>query len=387
MVKLDLGIKLAKEIASCVKTGGKNLLATKPAEINFSTLKFTPQLETDVLKLSKDVPKMSPEAIIDHGSLVMQTRISKFTKDVETGIEYANVTRDDILLAHSVPNSDAINSLTYLLQQNAKCEKMYLSSSIVNKNSSMFNGDSAYGVILKNRSANVTTAGHGQVSNFHKTYEKFLQDLNYTNLGETSRYVLVKLNTLENLEKSGIKLSNFEYIELFNRLKQLEYFDQIPKEIPVGNRILKGDVVRDAIERANIDLASRFLNNNTICADLKTGFSGGFNNEITSLVDGVEALFARVDTLSEVDSQIIKLAKQYKSKIILLGKPAQAKQFEDIEGYRSEMEEAKKIPLTRIKELFNRQAEIRQKYQSILDECNKDLFAQTTKELQSSTVA
>jgi hypothetical protein len=104
-------------------------------------------------------------------------------------------------------------------------------------------------------------------------------------------------------------------------------------------------------------------------------------------VDGVEALFARVDTLSEVDSQIIKLAKQYKSKIILLGKPAQAKQFEDIEGYRSEMEEAKKIPLTRIKELFNRQAEIRQKYQSILDECNKDLFAQTTKELQSSTVA
>jgi hypothetical protein len=329
---------------------------------------------------------MSPEAIIDHGSLVMQTRISKFTKDVETGIEYANVTRDDILLAHSVPNSDAINSLTYLLQQNAKCEKMYLSSSIVNKNSSLFNGDSAYGVILKNRSANVTTAGQGQVSNFHKTYEKFLQDLNSTNLGESSGNVFVKLNTLSNLEISGIKLSSSEYIELFNRLKQLEYFDQIPKEIPVGNRILKGDVVRDAIERANIDLASRFLNNNTICADLKTGFSGGFNNEITSLVDGVEALFARVDTLSEVDSQIIKLAKQYKSKIILLGKPAQAKQFEDIEGYRSEMEEAKKIPLTRIKELFNRQAEIRQKYQSILDECNKDLFARTTKELQSNAM-
>jgi hypothetical protein len=87
-----------------------------------------------------------------------------------------------------------------------------------------------------------------------------------------------------------------------------------------------------------------------------------------------------------VDSQIIKLAKQYKSKIILLGKPAQAKQFEDIEGYRSEMEEAKKIPLTRIKELFNRQAEIRQKYQSILDECNKDLFARTTKELQSNAM-
>lgn len=48
-----IGVNISKEIIAWTRTSGKSLLATRPVKVNIQGLKYVPQLEKDVVQLSK----------------------------------------------------------------------------------------------------------------------------------------------------------------------------------------------------------------------------------------------------------------------------------------------------------------------------------------------
>ena len=49
-----IGVNISKEIIVWTRTSGKSLLATRPVKVNIQCLKYVPQLEKDVVQLSKN---------------------------------------------------------------------------------------------------------------------------------------------------------------------------------------------------------------------------------------------------------------------------------------------------------------------------------------------
>lgn len=47
-------VNISKEIIAWTRTSGKSLLATRPVKVNIQGLKYVPQLEKDVVQLSKN---------------------------------------------------------------------------------------------------------------------------------------------------------------------------------------------------------------------------------------------------------------------------------------------------------------------------------------------
>lgn len=255
--------------------------------------------------------------IADHGSIVLQNEIpaSYFSVDPKSGVRYAIASQDDIFLVHAVPQGKEIKSLSYLIDvTNKKSDDAYLSLSLVNKNSSLFNDDALgigipveYGIIPNNRSINVTSAGQGQASCIEKNFSVFVQHQSLENSPE--HYVLLKNSLLKNLKNKGYDLTDKDYISLFNELKHKEYFNEITNDIKIGNKVLKADELRDALELSSVELSSKSM------------YGQGSNNEVTSIIDGIKAIFARVDNIDDVKPEIKQLAKDNGLDIILLGKP------------------------------------------------------------------
>lgn len=255
--------------------------------------------------------------IADHGSIVLQNEIpaSYFSVDPKSGVKYAIASQDDIFLVHAVPQGKEIKSLSYLIDvTNKKSDDAYLSLSLVNKNSSLFNDDALgfgipveYGIIPKNRSINVTSAGQGQASCIEKNFSVFVHHQSLENSPE--HYVLLKNSLLKNLKNKGYDLTDKDYIALFNELKHKEYFNEITNDIKIGNKVLKADELRDALELSSVELSSTSM------------YGQGSNNEVTSIIDGIKAIFARVDNIDDVKPEIKQLAKDNGLDIVLLGKP------------------------------------------------------------------
>lgn len=255
--------------------------------------------------------------IADHGSIVLQNEIpaSYFSVDPKSGVKYAIASQDDIFLVHAVPQGKEIKSLSYLIDvTNKKSDDAYLSLSLVNKNSSLFNDDALgfgipveYGIIPKNRSINVTSAGQGQASCIEKNFFVFVHHQSLENSPE--HYVLLKNSLLKNLKNKGYDLTDKDYIALFNELKHKEYFNEITNDIKIGNKVLKADELRDALELSSVELSSTSM------------YGQGSNNEVTSIIDGIKAIFARVDNIDDVKPEIKQLAKDNGLDIVLLGKP------------------------------------------------------------------
>lgn len=255
--------------------------------------------------------------IVDHGSIVLQSEISdsKFRVDPKSGVRYAVANQNDIFLVHAVPQGKEIKSLSYLIDvTNKKSDDAYLSLSLVNKNSSLFNDDALgfgipveYGIIPNNRSINVTSAGQGQASCIEKNFSVFVHHQSLENSPE--HYVLLKNSLLKNLKNKGYDLTDKDYIALFNELKHKEYFNEITNDIKIGNKVLKADELRDALELSSVELSSKSM------------YGQGSNNEVTSIIDGIKAIFARVDNIDDVKPEIKQLAKDNGLDIVLLGKP------------------------------------------------------------------
>ncbi len=274
----------------------------------------------DKVKLAEAKKKILEKVnqnIVDHGSIVLQSEIptADFLVDPKSGVKYAIASQDDMFLAHAVPEGKEIESLLYLIDvTNKKSDDAYLSLSLVNKNSSFFgdgtsglDGIVKYGIIPKNRSKNVTSAGFGQVSDYKKDFSTFVQHQSLGKLQE--EYIYLKNSFLKALKDKGYDLTDKDYIALFNELKNKEFFNEITDDIKIGDKVLKANELRDALEISNVKLSAKIM------------YGQGSNNEVSSIIDGIRAIFARVDNIDDVKPEIKKLAKNNGLDIVLLGKP------------------------------------------------------------------
>lgn len=275
----------------------------------------------DKVKLAEaknKILKKVNQNIVDHGSIVLQSEIpaSNFLLDSKSGVRYAVADQNDIFLVHAVPEGEEIKSLSYLIDvTNKKSDDAYLSLSLVNKNSSLFGDGTSglddsivkYGIIPINRSNNVTSAGFGQVSCYKKDFSTFVQHQSLGKLQE--EYVYLKNSLLKNLKDKGYNLTDKDYIALFNELKNKEFFNEITDDIKIGNKVLKANELRDALETSNVELSAKIM------------YGQGSNNEVSSLIDGIRAIYARVDNIDDVKPEIKQLAKDNGLDIVLLGKP------------------------------------------------------------------
>lgn len=61
-------------------------------------------------------------------------------------------------------------------------------------------------------------------------------------------------------------------------MKHKEYFNEITNDIKIGNKVLKADELRDALELSSVELSSTSM------------YGQGSNNEVTSIIDGIKAI-------------------------------------------------------------------------------------------------
>ena len=328
----------------------------KLAELNLSP-NHKVEFERIKIKLIEKVNKN----IADHGSIVLQTEIpaERFTVDSKTGVRYAKATRDDIVLAHAVQNDNAVESLTYLINATRKYdENNYLSLSLVNKNSNFF-GDGCddklcqeYGIIPRVKNKDITSAGFGQVSEYKKDFNTFIR---HSSLSESpSDYVFLKTCLLDKLKENGYNLSDSDYVQLFNLLKNKEYFGEITDDIEINGNIIKAETLKNILEETHVRLSSSVM------------FGDPTNNEVSAIIDGIKAIYARVDNIEDVKPEILALAKENSLDIVLLGKPTKLeisnpKYFEEL----SELESLLKNKEIKLLEFQKRKRNLKNKYESI----------------------
>lgn len=288
--------------------------------------------------------------IANHGSIVMQSRINpnRIKIDPETGIKYVELTQDDIILAHAVQDQKAAIYINNIINAcKSSKEKPYLSLSLNNKYSGFFN-DYKYGIVAKNRSTNVTSAGYGQFSDYNKDFNTYVQhySINYSFHCENN---FLHERLISNLKDSGINLTDKEYVQLYKRICNKEYLDEITENIIINEKEIKSSTLKNAIMESHIKLTVQNLSGSNC------------NNEVTSIIDDVEAIFARVDRIDEIDIEVINLLKENPNlKLYLLGKPSNFNLM-DIPEYKKEYDllrqqfKDKKIPLT---QLFSKRSEL-----------------------------
>ncbi|MBQ7764544.1 hypothetical protein IJ384_04150 [bacterium] len=328
----------------------------KLAESNLS-----PNHKVEFEHIKKQLIEKVNKNIADHGSIVLQTEISaeRFTVDSKTGVRYAKTTRDDIVLAHAVQNDNAVESLTYLINATRKYdENNYLSLSLVNKNSNFF-GDGCddklcqeYGIIPRVKNKDITSAGFGQVSEYKKDFNTFIR---HSSLSESpSDYVYLKTCLLDKLKENGYDLSDSDYVQLFNLLKNKEYFGEITDDIEINGNIIKAETLKNILEETHVRLSSSVM------------FGNPTNNEVSAIIDGIKAIYARVDNIEDVKPEILALAKENSLDIVLLGKPTKLeisnpKYFEELSELESLLKNKEINPL----EFKKRKRNLKNKYESI----------------------
>ena len=284
-------------------------------------------------QIKDELIKKINKNIMDHGSIVLQTEIpaERFVIDNNIGVRYAKATQDDIVLAHAVQNDRALESLTYLVNAAKKYDdNNYLSLSLINKNSNLFGDETEeigkyakYGIIPDVKNKNITSAGFGQVSEYKKDFATFVH--HYSLSDSPEEYVYLKHSLLNKLKENGYNLSNTDYVQLFNLLKNKKYFNEITEDININGIVINADILRNSLEESSIDLSVKFM------------YGCGSNNEVSAIIDGIKAIYARVDNIEEIAPEIIKLAKNNELDIVLLGKPHKGITLEDIPDYQSEL--------------------------------------------------
>lgn len=318
--------------------------------------------------------------IADHGSIVLQTFIhpNRVKVDSESGAKYINATQDDVLLVHAVADKYAVDSMASIIKAtNDPTEITYMSTSLVNKNSAVFN-ENIYGLVLNNRSKNVTTAGYEQFTAYNRNFVHDFVKHNSAPLSDRENFVFIKTHLANYLKNNGIELSDKEYVQLFDKLKGKQYFSQITEDIIVGDKVIKADVLRESLEQSNIDLAGKML------------YGESSNNEVTSIVDGVRAIFARVDNIADVKPEVKAFAKENNLDIILLGKPTEFKNYhsnpEYIEGLNALKTQLANGEISG-SDFYTKKNALIAKYIEIYKQNKKSLMARTTSQQEADKVA
>ena len=299
--------------------------------------------------------------IANHGSIVMQSYINptRIKIDPKTGIRYVELTQDDIVLAHSVQANNSAMHIEKIIDACKNSEnKPYLSLSLNNKNSEFFCFDSKYGIVPKNRSINVTSAGYGQGSGYGKSFDDFIRQysINYSPNCENN---FIHDYLINNLKQNGINLTEAEYVQLYKQICHRQYFNEITEDFFINGKRINASVLRNAVEESHSRLT------------VKNVSGSNSVNEVTSIIDDVDAIYARVDNISEVDNEIIELIKKHPNlKIFLTGKP---KNYDlgIIPEYQQELNNLKQLWINKqitISEMFAKKGELNNRYSMVIAE-------------------
>ncbi len=298
--------------------------------------------------------------------------------DSESGAKYITATQDDVLLVHAVADKYAVDSMASIIKAtNDPTEITYMSTSLVNKNSAVFN-ENIYGLVLNNRSKNVTTAGYEQFTAYNRNFVHDFVKHNSAPLSDRENFVFIKTHLTNYLKNNGIELSDKEYVQLFDKLKGKQYFSQITEDIIVGDKVIKADVLRESLEQSNIDLAGKML------------YGESSNNEVTSIVDRVRGIFARVDNIADVKPEVKVFAKENNLDIILLGKPTEFENFKSNPKYIEELNVLKtQLANGEISgnDFYTKRDTLNAKYTEIDKLNKKSLMARTTSQQEADKAA
>ena len=182
----------------------------------------------------------------------------------------------------STPTTESVQSLSLISRENSRSYKHQI-----------------YGVVADVDMKNVAQASYENIaSGKRKTIKDFSKDM----YGVLSANTFLRDCLTDELDKSSIKLSKEEYVQLAEKLVDIQYSTQVKDPITVGNKTIPADVVQRALNASRDKL-----------------FDGNLHSEIVAINPRVKALVARVSSLQECSTEFLKLAADNNLPIILIG--------------------------------------------------------------------
>lgn len=196
--------------------------------------------------------------------------------------------------------NDKIKGLkTFMALSSSPVTESVQSLSLVSLENNRTYRNQIYGVITDLDMANVAQASNTNIaSGYRKTLKTFARDL-YSPLHTDT---FVRDNMIEFLTNKGIKLDHTEYAELSAQLVDLQYATQITKDIKIGNKTIKADLLRESLDWAREQL-----------------FTGDLHSEIVGINPRVKALIARTSSIENCSPEFLKFADENNLPIILIG--------------------------------------------------------------------
>lgn len=158
-------------------------------------------------------------------------------------------------------------------------------------------------------------------------------------------------------ENAGVKLSRDEYAELFDKyLKSKKYITQIKEDVRIGDKIIKANDLKTAIEKAQETLFTYNKSN-----EVDGSFDG--NNEMTTVDPVPVGLYSTKFRIEDCSPELLKMAEENGLPIIL--NPAKTKAWsvgEDVKPIVSDDPSGSAISFSRVKSkltsFFNKSSKI-----------------------------
>lgn len=158
-------------------------------------------------------------------------------------------------------------------------------------------------------------------------------------------------------ENAGVKLSRDEYAELFDKyLKSKKYITQIKEDVKIGDKVIKANDLKTAIEKAQETLFTYNKSN-----EVDGSFDG--NNEMTTVDPVPVGLYSTKFRIEDCSPELLKMAEEEGLPIIL--NPAKTKAWsvgDDVKPIVSDNPSGSAISFSRVKSkltsFFNKSSKI-----------------------------
>lgn len=158
-------------------------------------------------------------------------------------------------------------------------------------------------------------------------------------------------------ENAGVKLSRDEYAELFDKyLKSKKYISQIKEDVKIGDKVIKANDLKTAIEKAQETLFTYNKSN-----EVDGSFDG--NNEMTTVDPVPVGLYSTKFRIEDCSPELLKMAEEEGLPIIL--NPAKTKGWsvgDDVKPIVSDNPSGSAISFSRVKSkltsFFNKSSKI-----------------------------
>ena len=158
-------------------------------------------------------------------------------------------------------------------------------------------------------------------------------------------------------ENAGVKLSRDEYAELFDKyLKSKKYITQIKEDVKIGDKVIKANDLKTAIEKAQETLFTYNKSN-----EVDGSFDG--NNEMTTVDPVPVGLYSTKFRIEDCSPELLKMAEENGLPIIL--NPAKTKAWsvgDDVKPIVSDNPSGSAISFSRVKSkltsFFNKSSKI-----------------------------